>query len=935
MGSSVDVPCPAGYYCQAPTYASVACPVGHYCPTRTAFPIPCPANHTCGPGVAFPTLCPTTGCPRSCPAGQYIPTTQGGVCTDCPARKYCPVDMQTIAPIVCPPNFYCLVKTSVPIFCDGANVCQMPGGSPGKTSIAGSFSYVPAGNTEQGQCPAGFYCPGGLSWLVVQTYFNCSYIPGAYCPSGTSVPKSCPAGSYCSNSTTIALCPIGSYCPPGSVAPLPCGSNYCPMNSTWSPPCPEGSLPSLQNTSICVSCSMGSYTITTSSTCATCPNGQVTQAAGLNVCGCTSGKYKNSTAVLVNQVPAGGGQYESYCANCPAHSSAAFNAPAGFGQCACDAGYFGTMRASSSSSGDPDCFGGYCLKCISCPAGTYSAMWNTTSVAECLPCKYGTYSLPGSTTCSPCNVPTPLPGILGTDWRFKSLIDGSETTSDCPWICDNGALLTFDKYCMTPGQIDARCAQNCSYGDYSVGCGQGSNGTCHLCTGVCTEGTQYNVGCGGINPGTCKSCAPGGVCQTGEYLSSCGGTSWPQFSGACTSCMPIGCDAATHYVDDCTDNAPGNCKPCSTVCPVGQYVVGCGGVNSPGTCVSCDRCGSDSYARGCGGQSPGECTQCGSDCVNNQDTTTCLGGVGKCYTAGCGGSSPGRCATCDSSPHKYTTGCGIKSPGNTFMCGSDCPQGQYSLGCGGTSAGECTVCSNTAGPGYYFTGCSGDYPGDVLPCSIAGTHSPASGSTSCAACVGGTTNTPDFTACECPAGSFGNNVGCALCPAGYYQAYPGQASCTKCPLGTWSDKTGLSSEGGCILCPSSNKPVNSVWLDVVNTKQACAFVCKDGFSLGTSGTGATCIPTGGLVVVDPGIQVTARPVTPAPVVRGTTAAPPAISGPSTTPSVRPSTPSFNSSTPTSTDATTNVGLVVGLSVGGAVLFSLIGVTVYAGIVTKT
>ena len=295
-------------------------------------------------------------------------------------------------------------------------------GSPGKASIASSFSYVPAGNTELGQCPAGFYCPGGVSWLGVQTYFNCSYIPGAYCPAGTIVPNPCPAGSYCSNSTTIALCPIGSYCP-GSVAPLPCGSNCCPMNSTWSPPCRGGSLPSLQNTSICVNCSKGSYTTMQNSSCLTCPNGQTTLAAGLNVCGCASGKYMNSTAMLISQVPEGGGQYENYCANCPAHSSAVFNAPAGFAQCACDAGYYGTMRVGSSSSGDPDCFEGYCLKCIPCPAGTYSK-WNATSVAECLPCKYGTYSFPG-TTCSPCNVPTPLSGILGTARRFKSLIDGS------------------------------------------------------------------------------------------------------------------------------------------------------------------------------------------------------------------------------------------------------------------------------------------------------------------------------------------------------------------------------------------------------------------------------------------------------------------------------------------------------------------------------
>ena len=336
---------------------------------------------------------------------------------------------------------------------------------------------------------------------------------------------------------------------------------------------------------------------------------------------------------------------------------------------------------------------------------------------------------------------------------------------------------TFDHYCLTSTQITQRCSQHCQGGTYSVGCGQAGNGTCAACTSVCPSG-QYNTGCGGVSSGTCHQCTPDAAkCDPGSFLSECGGDRWPQTTGTCTYCM-FHCESnTTQYTDDCTATTRGTCKACASVCPAGQYVTGCGGVNQNGTCHTCNYCNSTSYARGCGGTSQGECVPCGTDCMDSTKSPPCLGGAGTCYAKGCGNTAAGTCTACGlgAPAAGYTAECALNSPGSSYVCGHNCMQGQYAAGCGASSAGVCTNCVNTAGPGYYFWGCEKNSAGAPVPCPV-NTYRTASGGThvdNCTACPSGDTNgATGSAACTCQAGTYMESaVGpvCKTYPNGYYQ----------------------------------------------------------------------------------------------------------------------------------------------------------------------
>ena len=912
-GSTSDVPCPAGYYCQYwdPTNP-VQCPIGHYCPPRRVEPVPCPLRHTCGARASLPTMCNSTNCVQFCPSGQYVPTP-GGMCTGCPAGNYCPVSMQNIS-ITCPPAYYCPANTAVPIFCSGRTFSSQ--GSSYCSTIPSNFPGA-AGYTELGLCAAGFYCVGGLSMQQVASYHSCDSLSGSYCPRGTISPNPCPAGSYCSAPTTIAPCPAGSYCPPGSVFPFPCGSNYCPMNSTWSPPCLDGSLPSQQNTSTCVNCPMGSYTITTSSTCVTCPNGQVTQAAGLNVCACMSGKYRNSTAKLLSQVPGGYNQYENYCVNCPAHSSTVFNAPAGFSQCACDGGYYGTMQASSSSSGDPDCYGGYCLKCTICPAGTSSA-WNSTT---CSTCSSGTYALAGWSSCQSCPYPSPVPGPIDT-WTFNPL--GGNPTNSCNWTCASNNIKTFDGYCMQPQQITERCAKVCESYQYVTNCSAAQNGTCRNCNGSCGANTGlYNVGCGGLSNGTCASCFTASACSADQYIPTCPGLAgqWPELSGQCESCMAR-CDSATEYNEECTLTNKGTCKKCDKVCSTDQYVVNCGGNNRKGTCSNCSYCNGTSYAKGCGGMSQGSCELCASGCPKDSYVY---------YAKGCSVSSAGVCTTCiPQDDTSYIVGCGLNSPGQSFKCAYNCPSNHYALGCGGRTPGICTPCVSTAQAGYYADGCGLNSPGGNVKCP-ENTYSATSGansSSACRPCPLNSGSAAGSAACQCNTGTSspsGSPSDCTYCLPGTYQNLPGATSCLQCPYGKYSKTAGANMVENCAGC-SETIPANAQFngaFSVNNNNLYCEWDCITGYRK----NGNTCVSTAPPPPPPPSSQPSSPGVsTPAPPVSKPGNTQTTQKQSLTTPTVNILTtpqPSQNSSDTSSSTTTT----VVAASVVGA-LFVVGGVAAY-------
>jgi hypothetical protein len=94
--------------------------------------------------------------------------------------------------------------------------------------------YIDKNNTAQ-TCPAGYYCPGGLS-------YECP--AGSYCPVGSVLPQPCPIGSYCPiGSSSYISCPPGSYSSAGSSPCTACPAGfYCSSDSQNPKPCPSGSF---------------------------------------------------------------------------------------------------------------------------------------------------------------------------------------------------------------------------------------------------------------------------------------------------------------------------------------------------------------------------------------------------------------------------------------------------------------------------------------------------------------------------------------------------------------------------------------------------------------------------------------------------------------------------------------------------------------------
>ena len=167
-GSTVPLPCRAGYYCPnsstpANSYAPVKCPAGYYCPTGTCAPTLCPCGHKCPAGSSAPIVCQP---PYYCPAAGA--TSQ----TLCPLGYMCPTP-GLCSPLQCPPGTF--------VSCAGKVSCST--------------------------CPAGRYCPTVTNQSVL-----CP--PGYVCPAGSSAKTACPAGHFCHvGSASATPCPQDSFNP--------------------------------------------------------------------------------------------------------------------------------------------------------------------------------------------------------------------------------------------------------------------------------------------------------------------------------------------------------------------------------------------------------------------------------------------------------------------------------------------------------------------------------------------------------------------------------------------------------------------------------------------------------------------------------------------------------------------------------------------------
>ena len=156
-------------------------------------------------------------------------------------------------------------------------------------------------------------------------------------------------------------------------------------------------------------------------------------------------------------------------------------------------------------------------------------------------------------------------------------------------------------YCLGKQQYSLKCAN----GDSSAGSskredcqcfeGFGGDGQCMNCSRIACTAGEYNVGCGGKSKGSCKRCGP---CNAGSYRDSC----TRNMEGTCKNCPKDTYSLGTKYRSACS--------LCSTLCPAGKFVSGCGGLRM-GTCVACNlSCPLGQYLAGCGGVHPGECKPC-------------------------------------------------------------------------------------------------------------------------------------------------------------------------------------------------------------------------------------------------------------------------------------------------------------------------------------
>ena len=240
-------------------------------------------------------------------------------------------------------------------------------------------------------------------------------------------------------------------------------------------------------------------------------------------------------------------------------------------------------------------------------------------------------------------------------------------------------------------------------------------------------------------------------------------------------------------------------------CPANQYMT-----MSNYVCNTCNRCGSNEYALGCGGSSQGECKACLSTCGDTR------------YLSGCSGVNPGTCASCAECGGGYSfgdcTGVGLS---DSHTC-TACAAGKY--GGGGTSR-SCTDC----GAGKFNPNTGSPTEASCQQCP-SGKYNPDTGSgslNSCQNCVAGKFNVDSGSISEssctkCTVGKYSNTAGrnsiCGECLTGTYIASEGQTECTQCSAGSYTPSTGQT------ICTLCNTGKFSIALGAVsdNTCTSCA-----------------------------------------------------------------------------------------------------------------
>lgn len=818
--------CPGGYFCGTPGLHTPTgkCTEGFYCTSgaidalATAFSVFGGAGGRCTPGH----YCPAGSIlPTACPIGTYSPSNASvdvSACLQCPPGKYCATTGLSAPTGLCDAGYYCVNNATSATPTDGTkgDICPQ-----GKMCPQGSVAPLPcpAGSFQNAQqksscsvCPAGYYCPDGVSGTI-----NPIICPqGYYCPENTtSFRPACPAGTFSnttglSKSTDCTLCLAGKVC---SVAGLTAPDGECLQGYYCTSGAKTQTGVAGVNGGSGGPCPQGHYCATGSSIPITCPIGTFSNSTlniALSSCvACTPGSYCSATGL---SAVSGSCAERCYCpqssnSSCPALCPTGHYCPPGQGvPIPCGIGYYAAVSGQSNCTICPagklcDALGISSLK--DCPAGSYCPIGTPLLTNDTVPkCNLGTFSNVTSLTeqsqCQQCigghycetkGLTTPTGKCFQGYFCTSGAMDGKGTAGPTAVGPTSGGECPQGQYCPLGSSVGINCpagtfsiSKKLSQSSECTSCTQGSY--CELTgltsvTAQCSEGYYCPPGQSVAAPAS-YICPPGHYCPTGSIQPTpcpAGNYTYINGSSTCTAC-PQGkwCDVGTVTPAPC---------PTNFYCPLG--------VNSPITCPN------GTYGNTTGLSDSKECVLCPASkyCINGRIAGSCDAG----YFCNSGSGTP--TPTYVAPGTSCSPGC-LCPAGHYCPAGTNtpvkCPDGKYSPGDGASTAQSCGAC-----PAGYL--CLADAQ---TPCSI-GYYCPGGNRSLEYPCPIGTYNDlrqqADYSSCKpCPAGYICNEAGIGLgnvtnCPPGHF-CVQGSVTPAACPAGTFRASPNGVSNSSCFTCPA-------------------------------------------------------------------------------------------------------------------------------------
>ncbi|OAF67357.1 hypothetical protein A3Q56_04909, partial [Intoshia linei] len=852
-GQSKCTPCSPGFTCSSTTASSLACAADEYSTNEMAFCEKCPAGYECI-GKSFKKVCPLgyysavnsitcTICPKGyycpvtaainikCPKGTYNDVTGRNFCLNAEIGKYVDLEAQFVSKD-CASGYYAVEeKLSICTACELGYECTA------STRVACKPGQYSLGLTSKcTNCEAGFYCPTTTQKLscIAGSYSLIGYIACLPCPTGKTCTNTgslvqctdgkymeenvggatcidCPAGSYCPNinQREIKTCINGQYCPTNSII-----YQNCPVGKFCSTPkddpvdCPSGTY-SFGRKTQCDKSDYGFFSVDLITIIQICSIGKYASTQGATACSsCQAGYYCPAGTIKLNPTKALC-MKGFYCSNggtiipCPAGTyGQKHGATSEVDGCAtCPSGYY-CLEATVYPA---DCLPGhYCptgtqeIKGIKCGKGKYQDLYNAKLSTDCKPCNAGRYCLEATSSqdCSTCTCPVGSYCLAGTL---------------APVQCIAG------KYTQKAGSTSVADCIDCPKGYY-----------CTLASPFpipCPKGTYNNV-LGSTQLSACVTCTTGKICNKD-------GLETPNASCPQGHYCPLGTQDLKSYpcpAGTINDSFGKTQLSDCVACPAGKSCsIGTGGSVRPLPCSIASYCPagtSQSFNLKClAGTwsdrinliSATDCYQCprGKYCpIGTKTPLPCPKGYCCPFSTKHGLDNPCLAGTYSSTSELESCNqCKSCPVGNYCVKASTVPKkcsiGTYNPNRLGKTISDCLKC--TAG---YYCPIGTTNPQICAP----GTYS-REGLGSCSSCIEGrycdkygTTFSMMYDTNICPSGmicpsglAYIPNLLQNTCTIGYY--CPKGTINTKpipCPIGTYSDVTGLKAVEECKSCKAGS-----------------------------------------------------------------------------------------------------------------------------------